>query len=74
MKYISYSGTPYQKMVNIPEKKKFGKKYYELIDVFPNYGGMNGHNTALNVAKQQRELGFSTRVDAHSGYSAVYQW
>ena len=72
MKYISYSGTPYQKRVTVPEKKKFGGRRYDLIDVFPNYGVYNGHTSALGLAQQIRTQNCLARVDPHSGYTAVY--
>jgi hypothetical protein len=72
MKYVSYRGTPYEKKVVIPEKKKFGSKPYTLSDVYPNYGGYRGHKTAKQFAEYLRGQGYSARVVAHSGFTAVY--
>lgn len=72
VKYISYKGTPYEKKVVIPERKRFGEKSYELTEVFPNYGSFRGHRQALGFARQSREQGLKARVEAHSGYTAIY--
>lgn len=72
MKYTAYKGTPYEYKTTIPERKRFGDKYYELADTFPNYGGIDGHKTALDFAQQARGQGHLARVDAHSGFTAVY--
>ena len=72
MKYISYQGTPYEKKVNVPKRKKFGGRSYELADIFPNYGGYNGHKAAKNYAQDLRARGYAARVEAHSGYTVVY--
>ena len=72
MKYVSYRGTPYEKKITIPEHKRFGGKSFELADVFPNYGGHDGHRNALGLALQFRNQGCLARAEAHSGYSAVY--
>jgi hypothetical protein len=73
MKYVSYKGTPYEKKVAVPEKKKFGKQNYDLADVFPNYGGHNGHKTAKDFAGYIRGTqGHAARVVAYSGFTAVY--
>lgn len=72
MKYVAYQGTPYEKKVTVPERKKFGGKRYELADVFPNYGAYQGHKTAKSFAQNLRSRGYAARVEAHSGYTAVY--
>jgi len=72
MRYTAYKGTQYEYKTTVPEKKKFDGKSYSLVDVFPNYGGLNGHRTAIGMAKQIRNTGRSARVDAHSGFTAVY--
>ena len=72
MKYISYKGTPYEKRVIMPERKKFNGKWYELAEVFPNYGGYRGHKAALAYAATSRAQGLKARVEAHSGYSVIY--
>jgi len=73
MKYTAYKGTPYEYKTTIPEKKKFGGRTYELLDVFPNYGGFTGHKTALGFARNVRAQGGKARVEAHSGFTAVYE-
>jgi len=74
MKYTSYQGTPYEKKVVVPEKKKFGKQKYDLADVFPNYGSYTGHKTALYFAEHIRgHRGHTARVVARSGFTAVYE-
>jgi len=58
--------------VTIPERKKIAGYTYELAEVFANYGGRNGHRTALGYAKHLRERGYKARTEAHSGYTVVY--
>lgn len=73
MKYVAYKGTPYEKKVIIPEKKKFGSQSYELADVFDNYGRHQFHETAIRFAEHVRYYrGNNARVVASSGFTAVY--
>jgi len=72
MRYTAYSGTRYEYKTIVPERKKFSGKGYELAEVFPNFGPYKGHRNALGFAEQYREQGMLARVEAHSGYSAVY--
>ena len=72
MKYVSYRGTRYQKTVTVPERKMFNGKRHELAEVFANYAGMRGHESAKGFAEQYRSQGCIARTDAHSGYTAVY--
>ena len=72
MKYTSYLGTPYQKVVNIPTTLTFNRNKYELIEIFSNYGSHNGHKAALKLAKIYREDGIPARAVAHSGFTVVY--
>jgi hypothetical protein len=72
MKYTSYLGTPYQKVVNIPNKISFGKAKYELSEIFSNYGSHRGHKEALALAKLYRLNGVPSRAIAYSGFTVVY--
>ena len=72
MKYLAYSGTPYEYRTVIPNRKKFSGKKYELAEVFPNYGSFKGHHSASNYAQLMRDDNLLARVDSHSGYTAVY--
>ena len=72
MRYTAYRGTRQAKKVTVPERQRFGGPSSMLQDVFPNYGGFKGHTTALHMAEDIRAGGHKARVDAHSGYTAVY--
>jgi len=71
-KYTAYKGTRYEYKTIVPESKKFRGKIYHLVDIFPNYGTFTGHRDAISLASQLRAEGKKSRVDAHSGYTAVY--
>jgi hypothetical protein len=72
MKYTAYKGSQYEYKTTIREIKRFNGKNYELYEVFANYGGIEGHKTAINFASETRTQGNFARVDAHSGFTAVY--
>lgn len=72
-KYTAYKGTRYEYKTTVPETKKFNGRIYHLVDIFANYGGFPGHKDAVNFAKHLRALHTEARVDAHSGFTAVYQ-
>ncbi len=71
-RYVAYKGTRYEYKTTVPNKKKLDGKVYELVDIFPNYAGLNGHRTAVGMAKDLRQRGKQARIDAHSGFTAVY--
>ena len=72
MRYEIYRRTDYPTTVTIPERKKFGGKTYELAEVFPNYMLHREHRDAIKFAAEYRNQGCFARLDAHSGYTAVY--
>jgi hypothetical protein len=72
MKFTAYKGTSYEYKTIIPENKKFNGKIYKLIDVFDNFGNFQGHKTAQNLASELRLQNNYSRIDAHSGFTAVY--
>jgi hypothetical protein len=72
MNYTAYKGTNYEYKTTIPESRNYAGNIYELAEVFDNFEGVDGHKTALNFAQTLRGQGHLARVDAHSGFTAVY--
>ena len=48
MRYIAYKGTRYEYKTTVPERKVFGGKRYELVDVFANYGSLRTQDGAVS--------------------------
>ena len=71
-KYTAYKGTHYEYKTAIPDKKKFDGKWYNLAEIYSNYGVEQGHRRALADAKRMRGKGMKARVEAHSGYTTLY--
>jgi hypothetical protein len=72
MKYTAYKGLIHEYTTEVKDAKLFDGKSYELADIFPNYGGIEGHKIALDFAEYLRNQGYWARVEAHSGFTAVY--
>jgi len=72
MDFIAYCGTQYEYHTIVKDSKVFGGKVYDLDAIYENYGGREGHKTAIKSAANFRKAGKFARVDAHSGFTAIY--